>query len=81
MPRIYLDATHTAATALGLIDTYVASGRSCTIMAHDVVASGAVNDKTNRSDVIALLDGLKTRENAGSLDVIVGSELHRRMGL
>jgi len=62
------------ATIKADIDAAIKSGRTCIIMMHEVVASGATGNQTDRADFRDIVDYIETKMHNGECDIVTMSQ-------
>lgn len=72
--RYAVNAAVNTTTLLNELDLAIDSGQGMVLMIHNVVASGAAGDASNRADVETILAGIQTRVRAGKCVVLPPSK-------
>jgi peptidoglycan/xylan/chitin deacetylase (PgdA/CDA1 family) len=79
LPGYELGPTTTAAAALALVDTAISEQATLILFGHQLKASSPGVNEMLTSEFQTLINGLVTRRNAGSLDVVTISEWYDRL--
>jgi hypothetical protein len=78
LPGFPLNSNATAAGALAQVDNAIARQGTVILMGHGVAASNPGYYDMPLNEFSALVEGLKTRRDAGLIDIVTVSEWHRR---
>ena len=79
LPSYELKNTTTAAATLAEVDSAISTGSSLIMFGHDLVASSPSSIQVLASEFQGIIDGLKSRRDAGQLDVVTISEWFDRL--
>lgn len=74
IPVIELNNTQTAVAVLTQVDAAIAKGAALHIYGHRLVTSPSIATEFSLTEFQTLVDGLKTRKDAGSIDVVTFAE-------